>query len=70
MRTTDRNAMDDPRYHVVLVVYWGKIVNGTLKPGDDAIEAKYFPLDKLPADIAFSCHEKALKEVRKIVLEK
>ena len=64
------NAMDDPRYHVVLVVYWGEILNGNLEPGDDALEAKYFPLEKLPQDIAFSCHVKALEKVKEIVFEK
>jgi 8-oxo-dGTP diphosphatase len=62
------NAMDDPRYHVVLVVYWAELLNGNLKPGDDAIEAKYFPLAELPKEIAFTCHMEALEKVKEIVL--
>ena len=62
------NAMDDPRSHVVLVVYWGKIIHGNLKPGDDAIEADFFPLDSLPANIAFSCHLQTLEAVKKQII--
>ncbi len=55
-------ACDDPRTHVVLVVYVGHIVGGSLVPGDDAIEATFFPKNALPEDIAFSSHRKALKQ--------
>lgn len=47
---------------VVLVVYIAKRVGGTLVPGDDAIEADFFSLDKLPENIAFSSHLTALKK--------
>lgn len=61
------NAMDDPRTHVVLVVYRGEIVNGTLKPSDDALEAEFFPFDALPEKIAFTCHVRAIEAAKKEV---
>ena len=54
-------GFDDPRVHVVLIVYWGEIINGQIKPGDDASEAKFFPLNELPGDIAFRAHRKILE---------
>ena len=38
----------DPRGHVVTVVYLLGIIDGTLKSGDDASEAKFFDLNDLP----------------------
>jgi ADP-ribose pyrophosphatase YjhB (NUDIX family) len=57
------DARDDPRSHIVLVVYRGEIINGNLKPGDDAIETKFFPLKELPKNIAFSCHAYAIESI-------
>lgn len=54
-------AFDDPRVHVVLIVYRGEIIGGQLKPGDDAVEVQFFPLTDLPKDIAFSSHCKVLE---------
>lgn len=53
-------GFDDPRVHVVLIVYRAEIVNGQLRPGDDASEVRYFPLEALPRGIAFSAHRKVL----------
>jgi 8-oxo-dGTP diphosphatase len=53
---------DDPRVHVVLVVYKAELLGGTLKPGDDASEVQYFPVLALPENIAFKSHRKALDE--------
>lgn len=53
-------ACDDPRVRVVLIVYEGKIVGGTLEPGDDADMAQFFALDDLPDNMAFSSHRAAL----------
>ena len=57
------SAFDDPRKQVLLVVYRGEIINGELKPGDDADEVKFFSLNELPDDIAFSCHRHVLNKV-------
>jgi 8-oxo-dGTP diphosphatase len=54
-------GFDDPRVHVVLIVYRGEIINGQLKPGDDASEAKFFPLNELPGEIAFKAHRRILE---------
>jgi len=42
----------DPRFHTVTIVYTGDGV-GELNAGDDAAQAKVFPLDALPDQIAF-----------------
>lgn len=58
-------AMDDPRVQVVLLLYLAKRVGGELQPGDDAEDARFFPLDATPAGIAFKAHEQALADVRR-----
>jgi len=42
----------DPRGHIVSVVYLLKMNKGVIKGGDDATEAKFFNIDKLP-DLSF-----------------
>ena len=42
----------DPRGHTVTVVYLLEIINGVLKSGDDAADAKFFNLSDLP-ELAF-----------------
>ena len=57
---------DDPRANVVLIIYHGERTGGRLRPGDDAIEARFFELDRLPRPIAFDSHRQALAEYRAI----
>jgi ADP-ribose pyrophosphatase YjhB (NUDIX family) len=57
-------AGDDPRSMVVLVLYLADVVDGDLQPGDDAVEARYFDLENLPPNIAFSAHRKAIKDLK------
>jgi ADP-ribose pyrophosphatase YjhB (NUDIX family) len=57
-------AMDDPRTRVVLILYRARRVGGELHPGDDAVDARYFPIDT-PPPIAFRAHEKALADLRR-----
>lgn len=57
-------GFDDPRVRAVLVLYTARRTGGTLTPGDDAIEARWFPLDALPREIAFEAHRRALDEFR------
>ena len=54
-------GFDDPRVHVVVIVYRGEIINGQLKAGDDASEVTFFHLNDLPEDIAFRAHRKILE---------
>ncbi len=53
-------GMDDPRTHAVLILYHGAVIGGELRPGDDAIDARYFSFDALPDNIAFQAHRDAL----------
>lgn len=51
---------DDPRVRAVLVLYRAEREGGRLKAGDDAIEARFFPYQRLPREIAFKAHARAL----------
>ncbi|MBK6766044.1 MAG: NUDIX hydrolase [bacterium] len=42
----------DPRFHTLTVAYRAE-VSGALNAGDDASDARWFPLDGLPDNIAF-----------------
>jgi ADP-ribose pyrophosphatase YjhB (NUDIX family) len=55
---------DDPRSMVVLILYLAHIIEGELRPGDDAMEVNFFGLDDLPVNIAFSAHRKAIADYR------
>ena len=57
-------GFDDPRVRAVLILYRGAITGGEQRPGDDAIELEWFPLDALPEDLAFASHRQALAELR------
>jgi 8-oxo-dGTP diphosphatase len=58
-------AMDDPRVQVVLLLYLARRTGGALVPGDDASDARFYPLDATPSGIAFKAHEQALADVRR-----
>ncbi len=53
----------DPRGHTVSVVFLLRRVGGSLKGGDDAAEAKFFPLTNIPP-LAFD-HEVIIKDALK-----
>jgi 8-oxo-dGTP diphosphatase len=55
-------GFDDPRVRAVLVLYQGERVGGRLRAGDDAVDARYFMLDRLPGNLAFVAHRRALEE--------
>jgi ADP-ribose pyrophosphatase YjhB (NUDIX family) len=57
-------GFDDPRVRAVLILYTAVRTGGRLRAGDDAIEARYFPLSRLPRRIAFAAHRRALEEYR------
>lgn len=56
-------GFDDPRVRSVLILYRAEREGGTLQPGDDAIEAGWFPLADPPADMAFASHRQALADL-------
>ena len=58
-------AMDDPRTQVVLLLYLARRVGGELAPGDDAIAARFFPLDA-PPPVAFRAHAEALADIQRL----
>lgn len=55
-------GIDDPRTRPILVLYVAEHAVGDVMPGDDAIEAGYFPRADLPQPIAFRSHQRALDE--------
>ncbi len=57
-------GFDDPRVRAVLILYTAERAGGRIRPGDDAIEARWFPLTRLPRAIAFHAHRRALEELR------
>ena len=52
----------DMKSRIILVVYWGEIEGGSLQAGDDALEARFFHINKLPSQMAFNSHLKALEK--------
>jgi len=59
---TAESCFDDPRGNTILVLYRGRITGGGLDAGDDAEEAAFFPLDRLP-EIAFEAHRRVLGDL-------
>ncbi|MEO5616162.1 MAG: NUDIX hydrolase [Candidatus Eisenbacteria bacterium] len=57
-------GFDDPRVRAILILYTAARSGGELRPGDDAVEAKFFPLVRLPRLLAFAAHRRALEEFR------
>lgn len=58
-------AMDDPRVRAVLLLYRCRRIGGELRAGDDALDARFFPLHRTPKEIAFKAHVQALEDLRK-----
>lgn len=55
----------DPRGHTVSVAYLCEVVGGRLSASDDAADARFFPLDKLP-DLAFD-HAIVVEDARRML---
>ena len=55
------SVFDDPRYICLLVIYRGAIIDGMLRAGDDASDARFFAPDDLPP-IAFECHRAVVSD--------
>jgi 8-oxo-dGTP diphosphatase len=54
----------DPERLTVGLWFTGKMVGGTLNPGDDLDRAGFFPLSSPPAPLAFPTDEEVLAELR------
>lgn len=57
-------GFDDPRVRAVLILYTAERTGGRLRAGDDAIDARFVPLRRLPKRIAFQAHVQALEDFR------
>ncbi len=57
---------DDPRKRGILAVYLCRVVGGALRAGDDAADARYFPIDALPPldEIGFVNNRVVLKRLQ------
>jgi 8-oxo-dGTP diphosphatase len=58
---------DDPRSNAVLMMYLADIIGGELLAGDDALEAKFFTLDKIPLNIAFQAHRETIIDYKHFI---
>ncbi|MFO0980362.1 MAG: NUDIX hydrolase [Planctomycetota bacterium] len=54
---------DDPRKRGILVVYLAHPVGGTLRAGDDAEDAAFFPVHDLPSPVGFANDRRVLAHV-------
>lgn len=55
-------GFDDPRVRTILILYTATRAGGALVPGDDALEAAWYPLEAPPDELAFGSHRQALAE--------
>jgi 8-oxo-dGTP diphosphatase len=60
----------DPRGRVISVVYLGIAKKTRLKAGDDAAAAKWFDIEKLPAELAFDHDHVVNVAIRKLKSKK
>ena len=58
------SGLDDPRVRAVLIVFTARMTGGAVTAGDDAIDARWYPLGRPPRAIAFAAHRQALAEFR------
>ena len=55
----------EPGHPVILVTYDARIVEGSLKPGQEVLEVEFFPLDRLPP-LAFPRDRHVLEAWKKL----
>lgn len=58
------SGLDDPRVRAVLIVFTAAMAGGRVVAGDDAMDARWYALHRLPRAIAFAAHRQALEEFR------
>jgi len=56
-------ARDNPRKLINLVLYLARVVAGEVVAADDALEARFFSVDDLPADLAFENNRQILDQL-------
>jgi 8-oxo-dGTP diphosphatase len=60
----------DPRKHVVSIFYKVEVDNfETLKAGDDAADANFYPIDEINETLAFD-HNKLLQDLKSYIVSK
>lgn len=57
------SSAEDPRTPIVCFAFTAHILGGTLAPGDDAVDARFFTPGNLPHDIAFASHRATLDKL-------
>lgn len=54
--------------NILVIVYYVEVINGYLKAGDDAKDARFFELSKIPK-MKFRCFQESVKKARAIINE-
>jgi len=57
----------DPEHLTVGIWFWGQVEGGVLKPGSDAQDAGFFPLEHLPEPMAFPTDRIICEKLRKYI---
>ncbi len=52
--------------NILVIIYYAEITNGKLRAGDDAEDARFFELNKVP-DMKFQCFHESLEKVKNII---
>lgn len=58
-----RHVANDPRETIIFVIYTARIIDGKLKAGDDAAEAEWWPLNRLPSPTLLE-HKRTLEKLK------
>ncbi len=65
-RLIDVDTIDDDHYgSLTVITYEVRETGGRLSPGDDAVEAKFFPIDRIPP-LAWESNAKAIERYRNL----